>query len=127
MLLSVLVALLAAQTPRETAAAALPAPGFHLLKSIPVAGQGGWDYLTLDADGRRLFVTHGYHVDVLDLASEQVVGEIKDTAGVHGVALAPALKRGFVSDGRSNTVTIFDLETLAKLGEVKTGTKPDAI
>jgi DNA-binding beta-propeller fold protein YncE len=101
--------------------------GFHLTKTIPVGGDGGWDYLTLDADHHRLYVTRGDHVGVMDTETDKVVGEIKDTSGVHGVALAPGLGRGFTSNGRANSVTIFDLDTLATLGEVKTGTKPDAI
>ena len=101
--------------------------GLHVIKSIPLGGEGGWDYLTLDSDTRRLYITRGDHVTVLDIDTEKVVGEIKDTQGVHGVAIAPDLKRGFTSNGRANTATIFDLGTLAKVGEVKTGSKPDAI
>jgi len=113
------------------AAAATPAPapasGLHVLKSLAVPGDGGWDYLTADADARRLYVSHSDHVAVVDLDSEKVVGEVKNTQGVHGIAVAPDLKRGFVSAGRANTVTIFDLGTLATIAEVKTGQNPDAI
>jgi DNA-binding beta-propeller fold protein YncE len=115
-----------------TTVAAAPAvdgekSGLRVMKSIPMGGEGGWDYLTLDAEAHRLYVTRGDRVSVLDIDTEKVVGEIKNTAGVHGVALVPDLHRGFASDGRSNDVTIFDLKTLAPLGLVKTGTKPDAI
>jgi YVTN family beta-propeller protein len=120
-----LLAALPAAAPTPAAPAATT--GLHVIKSISVPGEGGWDYLTLDPEARRLYVTRGDHVSVLDVDTEKVVGEIKDTAGVHGVALAPALKRGFASNGRANTVTIFDTATLAKIGEVKTGAKPDAI
>jgi DNA-binding beta-propeller fold protein YncE len=123
MLILSAVAMLLAATP----AAPSEKAGLHLIKSIPLGGEGGWDYLTLDGDTRRLYVTRGDHVTVLDVDTEKVVGEIKDTQGVHGVALAPDLKRGFTSNGRANTATIFDLGTLAKVGEVKTGSKPDAI
>jgi hypothetical protein len=101
--------------------------GYHLLKKVHLGGEGGWDYLTMDSAARRLYVSHSTHVMVLDADSLKVVGDIPDTPGVHGVALAPELGRGFASNGRTSTVTIFDLKTLAKLGEAKTGEGPDAI
>ncbi|MGH9675748.1 MAG: YncE family protein [Candidatus Acidiferrum sp.] len=110
--------------------AAVPAPGpsgYHVLKSIPVAGEGGWDYVTVDSAARRLYVSHATHVVVIDTDTYAVVGDIPDTQGVHGIALAPDLGRGFVSNGRANTATIFDLKTLKTIGTVKTGTNPDAI
>ncbi len=110
--------------------AAVPAPGpsgYHVLKSFPVAGEGFWDYVTVDSSARRLYVSHGTHVAVLDTDTYAVVGDIPDTQGVHGIALAPDLGRGFVSDGGANTATIFDLKTLKTIGTVKTGTNPDAI
>jgi YVTN family beta-propeller protein len=103
------------------------ASGYHLLKKIPVPGSGGWDYLTIDARARRLYVSHGIQVDVLDVDSGGIVGKISNTPGVHGIAVAPELGRGFVSDGRSSSVTIFDLKTLKPQGEVKVGNDPDAI
>jgi DNA-binding beta-propeller fold protein YncE len=123
MLILSAVAMLLAASPAAPSVKA----GLHVIKSIPVSGEGGWDYLTLDSETRRLYITRGDHVTVLDIDTDKVVGEIKDTQGVHGVALAPDLKRGFTSNGRANTATIFDLGTLAKVGEVKTGSKPDAI
>jgi YVTN family beta-propeller protein len=125
MLAPSLAVMLLAATP--VAAPAAAPTGLHVVRSIPLTGDGGWDYLAVDSAARRLYVTHGDHVNVMDLDSEKAIGEVKDTPGVHGVALAPTLGRGFTSNGLANTVTIFDLKTLAKLGEVKTGVKPDAI
>jgi len=103
------------------------ASGYHLLKKIPLGGEGGWDYLTFDPGSGRLFISRATHVIVLDPASGKVGGDIPDTAGVHGIALAPELGRGFTSNGRAGTVTIFDLKTLATIGQVKAGENPDAI
>ncbi len=107
--------------------AAVASEGYHVVTKIHVGGAGGWDYLTLDASSRRLFISNATRVVVLDVASGKVVGEIPDTQGVHGIALAPSLNRGFTSNGRSNNVTIFDLRTLKPVGQVKTGQNPDAI
>lgn len=110
--------------------AATPAPGpsgYHIVKTVPVDGPGGWDYLTVDNDARRLYLSHATHVVVFDADNFSVVGDIPDTQGVHGIALAPEFGRGFTSNGRANTATIFDLKTLKTLGTVKTGTNPDAI
>jgi DNA-binding beta-propeller fold protein YncE len=101
--------------------------GYRLTKKIPIPGQGGFDYLTVDETARRLYVSHGTQVEVLDVDTGAIVGKIPNTLGVHGVALAPEFGRGFVSGGQSSTVTIFDLKTLNTLGEVPTGKKPDAI
>jgi YVTN family beta-propeller protein len=106
---------------------AKPAAGYHLLKRIAVGGEGGWDYLTVDSAARRLYVSHATRVVVIDLDKGAVVGEIPNTNGVHGIAIAPELGRGFTSNGRDNNVTIFDLKTLSVLAQVKTGTNPDAI
>jgi DNA-binding beta-propeller fold protein YncE len=101
--------------------------GYHLLKRIYVPGDDFWDYLTFDQATHRLFIAHGTKVDVVDVNTDKVIGEISDTQGVHGVALAPELNRGFASDGRAAQVTIFDLKTLAPIGTAKTGDNPDAI
>ncbi len=108
-------------------AAMWAASGYHLLKKIPLGGEGGWDYLTFDPGSGRLFIAHATHVIVLDPASGKVVGEIPDTPGVHGIALAPELGKGFISNGRAGTVTIFDLKTLSTMGHVTAGQNPDAI
>jgi len=102
-------------------------PGYHLIKRLKLGGAGGWDYLMIDGAARRLYVPRSTHVMVVDLDTDKVVGDIPDTPGVHGVALAPELGRGFTSDGKSNTATIFDLKTLKAVGVVKTGANPDAI
>ncbi|MGB8917260.1 MAG: YncE family protein [Candidatus Sulfotelmatobacter sp.] len=103
------------------------AKGFAITKKIPVPGQGSWDYLAVDDGARRLYVSHGTQVEVLDVDSGAIVGKIQNTPGVHGIAIAPELGRGFVSDGQSSAVTIFDLKTLKTIAEVPVGKKPDAI
>ncbi len=107
--------------------AALPTKSYHLVKKIPLGGEGGWDYLTLDSAARRLYITRTTKVIVLDIDTGSVVGEVPSTAGVHGVAIAPELGRGFTSNGKTSTATIFDLKTLRVLGQVETGLNPDAI
>ncbi len=114
------------------AAAAAPAPpAGHapaVVRRARVGGDGGWDYLTMDPDGRRLFVSRSTRVQVFDLGSDSLVGEIPNTPGVHGIALAPDLGRGYTSNGRDSSVTVFDLRSLAVLHRVHvTGRGPDAI
>jgi len=101
--------------------------GYSVTKKIPISGQGSFDYLTVDEAGRRLYVSHGTQVEVLDVDSGAVVGNIPNTQGVHGIAIAAEFGRGFVSNGQSSTVTIFDLKTLKPIADVPTGKKPDAI
>jgi YVTN family beta-propeller protein len=108
-----------------TAAAA--GSGYKVIKKIPVGGEGSWDYLIVDSDAHRLYVSHGTRVEVIDLDAEKVVSQIADTAGVHGIALAKEFGRGYTSNGKSNTSTIFDTKTLKILGQAPTGNKPDAI
>lgn len=104
-------------------------PRYHVTKRIPVGGPDGfWDYLTVDTAGNRLFVSHGTRVQVIDLAGDSVAGEIPGTPGVHGVALVPGLGRGYTSNGRDSTVTVFDLRTLRPVDTIQaTGRNPDAI
>jgi DNA-binding beta-propeller fold protein YncE len=102
-------------------------PGYHLLKTVPVTGDGGWDYVTVDRAARRVYVSHGTEVVVLDADSYEVKGRITELKGVHGIAVAPDLGRGFISNGQGNNVTIFDLKTLKAVGTVNTGRNPDAI
>src|SRR5215467_883021 len=111
------------------AIAAFAAPtGWKILKEIKIGGEGGWDYLTMDSSARRLYVSHATHVVVVDPDAGKVVGDIPDTPGVHGIALAPELNRGFVSNGRGNNVTIFDMKTLKTISQVATtGDNPDSI
>src|SRR5580700_10395849 len=104
------------------AALAAAAPGYKVVNAYKVGGDGGWDYLTADSAARRLYISRATHVIVLDLESGKNVGDIADTPGVHGIALAPELGRGFTSNGREGTVTIFDMNTLMPIGEkVKVG------
>jgi YVTN family beta-propeller protein len=100
---------------------------YTLLQTVPVSGDGSWDYVTVDAAGRRVYVSHATKVDVLDADTGAVAGTIGDTAGVHGIAVAADLGRGFTSNGRANTVTVFDLKSLKSLGSVPSGKNPDAI
>jgi len=102
-------------------------PGLHVVKTYTLGGDGGWDYLKLDPDSRRLYVSRGTHVMVIDADSGKSVGDIADTPGVHGIALAPDLGRGFTSNGREGTVSIFDLSTLKTIKKVQVGDNPDAI
>ncbi len=101
--------------------------GYHLLNRIEVGGDGGWDYLVADPEGKRLYVSHATHVVVIDTSTDKVVGDIPGTNGVHGIAFDEKLGKGFISDGRDNNVTIFDLKTLKILGTAPTGKNPDAI
>ncbi len=101
--------------------------GYHVLKELHLGGEGGWDYLTVDSAARRLYISRSTHVMVVDMDTDKVAGDIADTPGVHGIAIAPELNRGFTSNGKANTATIFDLKTLEVLGQVKTGENPDAI
>lgn len=99
--------------------------GYHVTKTIKLGGEGGWDYLTVD--GGRVYISRGTHVMVVDADTGALVGDIPNTNGVHGIAIAPDLDKGFISDGRDNNVTIFDVKTLKVLGTAPTGKNPDAI
>ncbi|MEA3198008.1 MAG: hypothetical protein QOF32_2060 [Gammaproteobacteria bacterium] len=108
--------------------AAAPAAGFSVQQRWKLGGAGGWDYITLDSAGKRLFISRGDHVDVVDTASGKVTGTIPDTKGVHGIALAEDLKRGYTSNGKGDSVTVFDLDTLKVIKEAPiSGHNPDAI
>ena len=107
--------------------AAPGASGYKVIKTVPISGEGGWDYVYVDSDARRVYVSHATQVVVLDADSYEVVGSIPDTQGVHGIAIASDFGRGFTSNGRSNDVTIFDVKTLKTIGTVKTDANPDAI
>jgi DNA-binding beta-propeller fold protein YncE len=101
---------------------------YALQQRIAVGGPGGWDYLTIDPDARRLYIARADRVLVLDVDQGAVTAEIRPAEGVHGVALSPALKRGFSSNGRDNSVTVFDLATLKTIQVVKIPAQnPDAI
>lgn len=100
---------------------------YHFIKEIKVGGDGGWDYLSIDPVGRRLYVSHATKVVVIDIDNDKVVGEITNTPGVHGLAPAPELGKGFVSCGRENKAAIVDLKTLETLSKVATGQNPDGM
>src|SRR6476660_350663 len=106
-------------------AQAAESSGYHLVKTVKVGGDGFWDYITADAESHRIYISHATKVEVWDTTSYQKLGEISDTPGIHGIALAPQLGRGFTSNGRENTVTIFDLKTLSTIQKVQvTGENP---
>jgi DNA-binding beta-propeller fold protein YncE len=103
-------------------------PGLQVIKNYKLGGEGGWDYLTLDPAARHLFISRATHVIVIDADSGKSVGDIPDTPGVHGIALAPEFGRGFTSNGREGTVSIFDLATLKPISKIQNvGQNPDAI
>jgi DNA-binding beta-propeller fold protein YncE len=120
-LLTLLVATLIAQ--------GASAGDFQLLGMHRIGGDGGWDYLSYDSASKRLFIARGQHVQVVDPVSGEVVGDIADTPGVHGIALAPELDKGFTSNGRDNSVTVFTTSTLKPLAKIQTpaGENPDFI
>lgn len=119
----------ASGAPAAPPAAAPPTTTTWVVTSrFAIGGDGGWDYLTVDASARRIYVSRATHVAVVDADSGKVVGDIPGTEGVHGIALAPGLKKGFTSNGRAGTVTVFDLASLAVTATWKTtGENPDAI
>ena len=103
------------------------APNYAVIHKYPIPGEGGWDYLTVDPDSKRLYISRGTHVQVMDTSNGKIVGDIPNTQGVHGIALAPKLGKGYVSNGRDNSVTIFDLKSLKETARVKVGMNPDGI
>src|SRR5689334_13948077 len=96
------------------AVGAFAAEGYKVVNKIKIGGAGGWDYVTVDSTAGRLYASHASIVEVVDLSAGKVVGQITQLHGVHGIALAPALNKGFISNGQSNSVTVFDLKTLEK-------------
>ena len=113
--LAILLAMARAQNP------------YRLARTIPVGGEGGWDFMRADSAGRRLYVSHSTEVVVLDLDAGTVTGRIDGLSGVHDIAVVPEFGRGFITNGKTDTVTMFDLQSLRKVGDVKTGKKPDAM
>ena len=112
-----------------TAVVGVPAPssGYHLIKKVTVPGTGGWDYVTVDPDGRRVYIAHATQVEVLNADTFEQVGIIPNVTGAHGVAVASEFGRGYASAGKSDSVIVFDLKTLKGLGEIRVGKKPDGI
>ncbi len=109
------------------AAAAAPATGYHVAGKYLVGGEAGWDYINIDPGTRRLYVSHVTGMEVLDADTGKITGHIANTPGVHGIALAPEFGKGFIGNGKADTVSIIDLRTLAHTSELKAGRKPDAI
>jgi len=103
------------------------AADYHFLKEISIGGEGGWDYLSIDPASRRLYVSHATKVVVVDIDKYSVAGEIPDTPGIHGFAIAADLNRGFASNGRENKVSMVELDTLKLISKVDTGQNPDCI
>jgi DNA-binding beta-propeller fold protein YncE len=109
------------------AAAVWAAEGYKTITKIKIGGEGRWDYVAMDSINRRLYVSHNTSVEVVDPDAGKVVGTIPQLHGVHGIAIANDLNKGFITNGGSKSVTIFDLKTLAKLGEPAVGDNPDAV
>src|SRR5262245_20482722 len=107
-------------------AAAAETP-YHIIKKVPLPGTGGWDYVFVDAPGRRVYLSHATQVEVLDADTLEPVGTIPNTPGVHGIAVATEFGRGFITAGKSDSVIVFDLKSLKPVSEVRVGKKPDAI
>ena len=107
--------------------AAFAAEGFKVTGKIKIGGTGGWDYLAADPASGRVYASHGTLVEVVDTAAGKVIGQITQLHGVHGIAVASEFGKGFITNGQSNSVTIFDLRTLAKVGEPQTGQNPDSV
>jgi len=102
-------------------------PGYKVTGSIQVGGTGGWDYLSVDAAARRLYVSHTSKVEVIDLDSQKPVGQISGLTRIHGIAIADDLDRGFISDGGANQIVEFNLKDLAVQKKIPAGTNPDGI
>lgn len=108
-------------------AGAKPTPKYHLIQRIPLGGEGGWDILSVDAKHRRIYVSHSSQVEVVDLNTNKLIGAIQHTEGVHAVGIAEEFNHGFTTNGKSNSVQMFDLRTLDTLVRIPVGQKPDAI
>ena len=100
---------------------------YHFIKEIPVGGSAQWDYLKVDPETHRLYLSHATKVEVIDLEKGTVIGTIENTPGVHGIALAPKLGLAFTSNGQENKASIVDLKTLKTISKVATGANPDSI
>lgn len=102
--------------------------GYHIIDSLVLGGEGGWDYCTVDTAAERLYTSRGMRVQVIDLVKKSIIGEIPHTLGVHGIALVPSVQKGYISNGRDSSVTVFDMRSLETLKVIKIGARnPDAI
>jgi YVTN family beta-propeller protein len=125
LLTACMTALLAGAAP--AGAGNVGAPPYRVADRFPIGGDGKWDYPSVDSTTQRLYLSRGTHVVVVDTQTGHIVGDIPDTPGVHGIALAPGLGRGYISMGKSDRVKVFDLKTLDVIATVEVGAKPDAI
>ena len=103
------------------------AADYQVKTRYPVPGNDGWDYITVDSAGRKLYVSHAVRVNVLDADTGAPVGTIEDTPGVHGIAIAHNVKHGFTSNGKEDKVTMFDIGTLSVIKKIDVGKGPDGI
>jgi len=127
-LVTAVLASLATLAALPSVAADAAQPSIRVIHRLKLGGTGGWDYLNFDAQRRHLFVSRGDHVLVIDVDHDKQIGTVPHTDGVHGIAIAQNLHRGFTSNGKADSVTVFDLDTLKTVGTIKgTGDKPDAI
>lgn len=110
-----------------TVSSAADAPGFKVTKHYPVPGDSGFDYIVFDSSSNRLYVSHGIEVNVLDAGSGEILGKVEDTPGVHGIAIVPALHRGFTTNGKEATVSVFDTSTFKTLKKIPVPADPDYV
>jgi YVTN family beta-propeller protein len=125
-----LLAVVILSLPLNAAPAQAPAnpSGYHLIDSLKLGGEGGWDIYGLDTAAKRLYISRGTRVQVVDCTKRALIGEIPNTNGVHGIAVVPFAQKGFTSNGKDSSVTVFDLKTLRQLAVIKLqASKPDAI
>jgi DNA-binding beta-propeller fold protein YncE len=109
------------------AALAFGAEGMKVLTKYKIGGEGRWDYVTVDSAARRIYASHGTSLEILDADSGKVLHTIGQLHGVHGIAIAPELNRGFITNGQTSSITAFDLKTFEKTGEPSVGKNPDAV
>jgi DNA-binding beta-propeller fold protein YncE len=106
---------------------AADAPGYKVTRRFPIPGDSGFDYIVFDNSANRLYVSHGIEVNVLDAASGEILGKVEDTPGVHGIAIVPALHRGFTTNGKESTVSVFDTATFKTLKKIPVPADPDFV
>lgn len=106
---------------------ALTAPSFSIVHEYPIPGNEGWDLLAVSSELQRLYISRGSHVQVMATDTGKVVADIPSTQGVHAIAVAPSLHKGFITNGRDNSVGVFNLDTNKETSRVKVGENPDAI
>ncbi len=110
-----------------TICSAAEAPGFKVTRHYPVPGDSGFDYIAFDTSSNRLYISHGIEVNVLDAGSGEILGKVEDTPGVHGIAIVPALHRGFTTNGKEATVSVFDTATFNTLKKIPVPADPDFV